>query len=330
MIQIVRSPLRITLGGGGTDLPGWYQHHKGFLISAAINKYVYLTGSERPFDRKFWLSYSKVERVDSLAEVEHQLLARALKKYDLPNGLEVHSISEVPGGTGLGSSGSFLVGLLTLLNSMYNRPALPRDVAELASEIEMVELGKSCGKQDTYIAAHGGIITMEISRGGKIAVEQLPLQPAAVQQLQKNMLIFYSGMTRDSDMVLTDQSRRLRRTQKDALKGMRRIYEIGLESRRLLIAGQFDDFGKLMHEHWEAKKLTSSKITHPKINEAYEWAREAGALGGKIMGAGGGGYYLFYVPLARQRYFRERIGEQGLIEMDWQFDARGASVIYSV
>lgn len=328
-MKIVRAPVRLTLGGGGTDLPAWYNHHGGFLISAAINKYIYLTGAERPFDRKIWLSYSKTEICDTPDQVKHELLERCLARYNLKKGIEIHSISEVPGSTGLGSSGSFLVGSLTLLNSLFQIELNRKDVAEAACDIEMKELKRSSGKQDQYIAAYGGIIGMTLDRQGNVNVERLPLSDGTYRRLENNLLIYFSGVRRDANEILSEQSSGIKVGEDKKLKAMKKIQEIGFSTRDALIAEDVDQLGYLMHDHWLAKKEISEKMSSSDMDITYEKALSAGALGGKLMGAGGGGYWLFYVQPEKQLAFRQQMSSLNLIEMDWRFDNMGCSVVYS-
>jgi D-glycero-alpha-D-manno-heptose-7-phosphate kinase len=271
-MKIIRSPLRITLGGGGTDLPGWYREHGGFLISAAINKYIYFTGMERPFDRKIWLSYSKVEVCDHISEVKHDMLAKCLQKYSLPDGVEMHSASDLPGKSGMGSSGSFLVAALTCLNALKKVEVNRQQLAEQACRIEMEELGRSSGKQDQYIATFGGIITMDIDRSGEVKVKPLELDPIYLKSLQNNLLIYYMGGSRESEQILGHQDAMFRQKVVDTVSKMKRIQEIGYESKDCLLTGDLDRFGRLLHEHWEVKKSITEKMSNPSIDRFYEQA----------------------------------------------------------
>lgn len=328
-MKFIRSPLRITLGGGGTDLPSWYSQYGGFLISAAINKYIYLTGCERPFDQRFWLSYSKVENCASPDEVKHDLLAEVLKLYSLKNGIEIHSVSELPGSSGMGSSGSLLVAAITLLNSVKKIESSRQEIAELACKIEMEYLKRSSGKQDQYIAAFGGIISMDIDRKGNTKVENLDIDSRIVKKLENNILIYYSGITRDAESVLSDQKKQFSEGKVDVVECMKKIQEIGYHSKEALLSGKLDDFGYLLNDHWLLKKKMSQKMSVSKIDEVYDLALKNGALGGKIMGAGGGGFFMFYVPQTKQDCFRESFDKLHLIEMDWQFDHMGCTSVYS-
>ncbi|MBP6217214.1 MAG: hypothetical protein KA436_01355 [Oligoflexales bacterium] len=326
---IARSPLRITLGGGGTDLPEWYRQFGGFLISASINKYIYTTGSLRPFDKKYWLSYSRVEVCDHISEIKHELLAKCLGRYQFRHGIEIHSISEVPGNSGLGSSGSFLVGTLKLLNALQKLEVTRQDLAEAACKIEMIDLQRSSGKQDQYIAAFGGIASLTLNREGEVKVETIDLPEQTTKRLETNLLIFYSGITRDSNEVLAEQSKSFKEKSKSQIDAMHEIQRIGFDSRDCLLSGDLDKLGDLMHKHWIVKKEMSSKMTNSSLDEIYSYARSHGATGGKIMGAGGGGYWMFYVPPNDQLRFRAKMSDINLVEMMWGFDFNGCSLIYS-
>ena len=326
---IVRAPLRISLGGGGTDLPAWYERHGAALVTAAIDKYIYFTGMERWFDRKIWLSYSRVETCERVDEVQNELLRCCLSKYSLPNGVELHSLSEVPGSSGLGSSGSFLVGALTLLNTMSQREMSAREVAELACTIEMKELQRSSGKQDQYASACGGIQFLEIDRQGHVQTTTLNPGLTITRALNANLLLYYTGVHRNANEILSEQSNKVNGGARDATSAMHEIQEIGLQSKTCILDGELDTFGRLLHRHWEVKKSISGKMSDPAIDASYDFALQQGALGGKLMGAGGGGFFMFYVPLAKQNAFRRAMTERGLSEMEWRFDTFGCRVMFA-
>lgn len=327
-MKIIRVPLRITLGGGGTDLPAWYKDHGGYFISAAINKYIYITGTERPFDKKIWLSYSSTEICGSVIEIKHDLIKSVLKKFPVSNGIELHSISEVPGQSGLGSSGSFLVGLLYLVGLMNKVETTRSELAEIACSIEIDELGKKSGKQDQYIAAYGGLNEFELDKSGNVKVRRMELDPVILTRLQNNLLIYFSGYNRDADSILSEQSRNI--SSKNIEPAMIRIQEIGYESGEAIKSGDLEKFGKLMDEHWEVKKTMTGSMSNGSIDRIYLKAKEWGALGGKIMGAGGGGFFLFYVPENDHRNFRMNMSLEGYNELNWRFDFDGCIPIYSV
>ena len=326
---IVRVPLRISLGGGGTDLPGWYVDHGGFLISGSINKYIYLSGSTRAFDNKYWLSYSNVEICNSTDEIKHDIFANVLKKYNINGGIEIHSISEVPGGSGLGSSGSFTVGLIKLLNIMSKKEMTKKEIAEEASHIEMVELKSFCGKQDQYIASYGGIISMKIDKTGEVEIDDLGLDKITLISLNNNLLIYHTGFSRNAKIILKEQNKNLKVKNSISSEGMMRIQEIGYDARKYLLARDLNSFGKSLNEHWKVKKTISNKMSSNEIDDIYDYAINNGALGGKVMGAGGGGFFMFYVPPEKHISFRTKMKIINLIEMNWQFDFQGVNKIFS-
>jgi D-glycero-alpha-D-manno-heptose-7-phosphate kinase len=326
---IVRAPLRISLGGGGTDLPSWYERHGGCFISASIDKYIYLTGSERLTDKKIWLSYSQTEVCERVDEIRHAGLKACLSRYHFETGVELHSISEVPGNSGMGSSGAFLVGCLTLLNAMEKVEMSRRDLAELAFRIEAIEMGRSCGKQDQYASAIGGLSRFAINTEGTVQIEPLHLGGSALREIESSLFLYYSGIVRNSEPILSEQASALRQNAGDAVAAMHEIQKIGIESGRALEANDLDSFGELLHLHWLAKKRISAQMSDSSLDKTYDFARSIGATGGKLVGAGGGGYWMFYVPPGEQREFRAKINGAGLIEMPWKFDVHGCSVIYT-
>ena len=326
---IVRAPLRISLGGGGTDLPSWYERHGGCFVSASIDKYIYLTGSERLTDKKIWLSYSQTEVCDSIEEIRHAGLKACLKHYQFETGVEIHSISEVPGNSGMGSSGAFLVGCLTLLNAMEKVEMSRQDLAELAFRIEAIEMRKSSGKQDQYASAIGGLSRFTINPQGGVQIEPLHLSGSALREIESSLFLYYSGIVRNSEPILSEQSSALKQNAGDVVAAMHEIQKIGIESGQALETGDLASFGELLHLHWLAKKKISSQMSDASLDKTYDFARSIGATGGKLVGAGGGGYWMFYVPPERQREFRAKISSAGLIEMPWRFDYHGCSVIYT-
>jgi D-glycero-alpha-D-manno-heptose-7-phosphate kinase len=326
---IVRAPLRISLGGGGTDLPSWYEKHGGCFISASIDKYIYLTGSERITDKKIWLSYSQTEVCDNVDEIRHAGLKACLKHYSFETGIEIHSISEVPGNSGMGSSGAFLVGCLTLLNAMEKVEMTRQDLAELAFRLEAIEMGKSSGKQDQYASAIGGLSRFIVNTQGEIKVEPLHLSSSAMREIESSLFLYYSGIARNSEPILSEQASALKQNSGDVVTVMHEIQKIGIESGKALEANDLDCFGELLHQHWMAKKKISSQMSDASLDKTYNFARSVGATGGKLIGAGGGGYWMFYVPPAKQRKFRSQISNAGLIEMPWRFDFHGCSIIYT-
>ena len=325
---ITRTPFRITLGGGGTDLPSYYEKHGGFLISAAINKYMYITVNKR-FEGNLRISYAKTEIVDDVEMVQHPVVREALKLLQIRSGLEITSIAELPAQSGLGSSGSFAVGLLTALHAYKREFPSPQEVAEEAFHIEAEILQEPVGKQDQYIAAFGGVICMAIQRNGHVDVERLNLDDHTMDQLESNNLYFYTGLLRKASDVLAEQSASAKKNDTVVLESMHQIKKIGRQCREWLLSGDVQSFGKSLHLHWRLKKQLSQKMSHDNIDRWYEVARENGALGGKILGAGGGGFFMFYCDNKKHK-LREAMKREDLPEFRFKIDHEGTKVVVNL
>ncbi len=323
---ITRTPFRIPLGGGGTDLPNYYSRHEGFVLGASINRYVYITVTRRPLDELFWISYSQVEATDHLEEIQHGLVRESLRLLGLGGGIEIHAIAEISSGTGMGSSGSFTVGLLNALHSYMRRSVTMHDLAEAAYQIEVERLKHPSGKQDQYMAAFGGITCLFFNQDGQVRVEPLRLTSETLEELEKNLSLFYTGIRRDSEKVLSEQSSGAAKDSGAVVESMHEIKRIGFETRDALMRGDLRQFGELLHEHWEVKQRISQHVSSSWLNECYADARAAGTLGGKIIGAGGGGFFLFYCD-GNKRELRERMTKRGLRELPFRFDFSGSRVI---
>jgi len=324
---ITRSPLRISLGGGGTDLPSYYGDHGGFVISAAIDKYVWVT-LMRPFVRGIYLKYSKIENVDEIEQIEHPIVREALAMMGLSElQHEITTLADIPAGTGLGSSGSFTTALLKALYSFERRLLLPGDLARLACELEIDRLGRPVGKQDQYIAAYGGITCFEFERSGEVRAEPLAMSQPTLHELEDHLLLFFTGFSRSASDILKDQDQRTRQADAAMVDNLHYVKELGRRSRRALEAGQPAVFGEIMHEHWERKRKRSSGMSNPQIDEWYELGRKAGAIGGKLVGAGGGGFLMFYAPEPNR--VRAAMAEAQLEEVRFRFDFDGTRVVFS-
>ena len=324
---ITRSPLRISLGGGGTDLPSYYEDHGGFLIAAAIDKYVWVTVL-RPFVRGIFLKYSKIEHVERWQEIEHPIIREAFAMMGIADAQhEITTLADIPAGTGLGSSGSFTTALLKALYSFERRLLLPGDIARLACELEIDRLGRPIGKQDQYIAAFGGITCFEFERDGSVRAEPLTLKQSTLHELEDNLLLFFTGFSRSASDILKDQDQRTKQVDPAMLEGLHYVKDLGRRSRDALEQGKLSAFGELMHEHWERKRKRSSGMSNPQIDEWYEHGRAAGAIGGKLVGAGGGGFLMFYAP--RPERVREAMAKLGLEEVRFRFDFDGTRVVFS-
>ncbi len=291
---IARSPLRISLGGGGTDLPSYYREHGGFLIAAAIDKYVYVTAM-RPFTPGIYLKYSELERVDTVSQVRHPIVREALDLLDFNTPqIEITTLADIPAGTGLGSSGSFTTALLRALCAHKRRLVHPQELAEMACYVEIEKLGEPIGKQDQYIAAYGGVTCFDFNPDDSVSAVPLDIDTETLHSLEDNLLLFFTGFSRSASSILADQKARTRKNDSDMLNNLHYVKELGLRSRQALEAGDPVLFGELMHEHWEHKKKRSGGMSNPKIDEWYALARGNGAIGGKLVGAGGGGFLMFY------------------------------------
>jgi D-glycero-alpha-D-manno-heptose-7-phosphate kinase len=322
---ITRSPLRISLGGGGTDLPSYYREHEGFLVAGAIDRYVYVTVI-RPFTEGIFLKYSKLEHVAKVEQVEHPIIREALKLMNLRTPqIELTTLADIPAGTGLGSSGSFTTALLKALFAHRHRTILPTDLAELACDIEMNKLAEPVGKQDQYIAAYGGLTCLTFGKEGRVEAVPLKTDRDTLFDLEDNLLLFFTGFARSASAILKDQH--IRSTKNDAamINNLHYIKDLGLRSKLSLEAGKAADFGALMHEHWEHKKKRSQGMSNPHIDEWYELGRKNGAIGGKLVGAGGGGFLMFYAE-DRNR-LRHAMARAGLEEVRFRFDFEGSKVM---
>ncbi|MGH8210636.1 MAG: galactokinase [Steroidobacteraceae bacterium] len=322
---IARSPLRITLGGGGTDLPSYYRRHEGFLVAAAIDKYVYVTVT-RPFTPGIYLKYSALERVASVAHVRHPILREALALQELRTPqIEITTLADIPAGTGLGSSGSFTTALLKALHAHRRKLIHPQELAELACHLEIERLREPIGKQDQYIAAYGGLTCFTFHTDDRVTVEPLLVSMATMFDLEDNLLLFFTGFSRSAAGILQDQQMRSQSGDAEMLRNLHYVKELGLRSRAALECGDLMRFGELMHEHWEHKKRRSGRMSNEQIDEWYQLARRSGAVGGKLVGAGGGGFLMFY---ARDRsLLRQAMTNAGLEEVRFKFDFEGTKLI---
>ena len=324
---IARSPLRISLGGGGTDLPSYYREHEGFLIAAAIDKYVYVT-INRPFNEGIYLKYSEIEHVKTVDEVSHNIIREALKLENLNTPqVEISSIADLPSGTGLGSSGSFTTALLKALYAYRHRHINPEELAELACAIEIDLLKEPIGKQDQYIASVGGITCFAFHKDNSVTFAPLKISRETFHKLEDNLLLFFTGFSRSASEILKDQHIKSQKNDVDMLNNLHFVKEIGYLSKDALESGNTDKFGELMHQHWEHKKKRSGGMSNQDIDTWYETALKNGAIGGKVVGAGGGGFLMFMAHDAAK--LRSAMTESGLQEVRFKFDFEGAKVIHT-
>ena len=324
---IARSPLRITMGGGGTDLPSYYREHGGFLIAAAIDKYVYVTVM-RPFTEGVYLKYSELEHVKSIDEVRHRIIREALRLQNLRTPqIEITALADIPTGTGLGSSGSFTTALLKALYAHRRQLIHPQELAELACHIEIDLLGEPIGKQDQYIASYGGLTCFTFNKDDSVVAEPLNISMDTLFDLEDHILLFFTGYSRNAGSILEDQDKRTRTSDEEMLKNLHFVKKLGLLSKEALEMGDTARFGELMHEHWEHKKRRSGGMSNPVIDEWYELGTKNGALGGKVVGAGGGGFLMFYA--ADRNKLRHAMAGAGLEEVRFGFDFEGTKVVLS-
>src|ERR1700761_9113033 len=323
---ITRSPLRITLGGGGTDLPSYYESHGGFLIAAAIDRYVYITIHDT-FQQEFIIKYSRLERVNSIGAIEHPIIREALKlsEIDETGSLEVTSMADIPSGTGLGSSGSFTTALLKALHAHQRHLIHPEELAEQAWGIEINKLGEPIGKQDQYIAAFGGITCFEFCPDGKVRAWPLRISEEMRYNLEDNLLLFFTGYSRSASTVLKEQNDRSKTMDPDMLANLHFVKELAVESQQALEGGNLKEFARLMNVHWQNKKKRSNNMSNSHINDLYELAMANGALGGKLIGAGGGGFLMFYSE--EKSKLRHTMREQGMREVRFKFDFEGTKLL---
>jgi D-glycero-alpha-D-manno-heptose-7-phosphate kinase len=319
-VVFAKAPLRLSLGGGGTDLPSYYREHGGFLLAGAIDQYVYLL-THTVFQRRYRLKYSAFEEVDHASEIKHPILRETLARHWHGSPLEISSVADIPAGTGLGSSGAFTVCLLKSLAVAGHRPTTPAGIAEAACHIEIDVLGEPVGKQDQYAAAHGGICAYTFNPDDTVKVEPLRLDAAAVEWMADHLLLFYTGETRSAGELLGDQDRRTKAMDAAMLDNLHRTKEIGLRSRELLESGDLVCYAELMHEHWLNKKRRSVGMSSDHADRMYEIARAHGAIGGKLVGAGGGGFLLVYSEEVERT--RAALTAQGSQEVRFGFDFQG-------
>jgi D-glycero-alpha-D-manno-heptose-7-phosphate kinase len=324
---ITRTPFRVTLGGGGTDLPSFYREHGGFIFAVAIDKYMYLNVNTPILDDFIRVQYSKTEIVNHADEVQHTLVREALHLFGIANGIEIVSMADIPAGTGLGSSSCYLVGLLNALHTLTRTPASPYLLAEEACRVELERLQKPIGKQDQYMAAFGALTTLEIAKDGTVTVSRPALSMDLVEGLESNTLLFYTGAARDATTILQQQDGATRKRDKVVVASLQEIKDIGIEIRDSVAGGQLRRFGELLDIHWQTKKRLSEGVTNPQIDEWYELAKRNGALGGKISGAGGGGFLMLYCEGDKRR-LREAMRRAGLRELNFRFEFEGSKVVF--
>jgi D-glycero-alpha-D-manno-heptose-7-phosphate kinase len=348
---VVRTPFRLPLGGGGTDLPSYFHKYEGFLITSAVNKYMYININEPSLVNKIKVQYSKVDivEIDNIIGLKHEIVREALKYLKIKRPLEISSMADLAAGTGMGSSSSYTVGLLKGLNAMLRRYISLHALAEEACKVEIDLLNKPIGKQDQYAATYGGIIQMEIDRLGNVKITPLNLDQEVINELENRLMMFYTHIERDTNEILEDQNKNIRTSEEEeekaalahlepkpiggrisAVDSMHRIKNIGYRIKDALLADNIDEFGALLHEHWMTKRLVTDRMSNPDIDGWYNLAMENGALGGKIMGAGGGGFFVFCVENGKRKHLRKTMESAGLRYMNFKFDWEGSKVLVDI
>ena len=324
---ITRSPLRISLGGGGTDLPSYYRQHEGFLISAAIDKYVYIIMHDA-FKKEIIVKYSKTELVHTIEEIQHPIIRESLKLLNIhSDNFELASMADIPAGTGLGSSSSFTCALLKALHT-YNKTFIkPDDLAEEACHIEIDVLGEPIGKQDQYISAFGGINCFTFCKNNRVKTKELNISKEILYNLEDHLLLFFTGFSRSASNVLKEQDEKSKRNDSSMIDNLHFVKDLGYQSKKAFESGNLDEFASLMNVHWEYKKQRSNAMSNDQINSWYDIAMKNGALGGKLIGAGGGGFLMFYTEDTKK--LRKAMAHEGLQEVRFRFDFDGSKVVTS-
>jgi len=323
---ITRTPFRITLGGGGTDLPAYYSKYGGFIFSAGLDKYMFITVNRPAADDLIRIKYSNSETVENIDQIKHDIAREALRMAHIKNGIEITSVADVPAGTGLGSSSCYAVGLLNALSAFKKQNVSRKELAKKACKLEIDILKKPIGKQDQYLAAFGGLTILNIDKKGGVKVSSAKLSDTTIENLNRNLLMFYTNASRSADQILSEQSKGAQKEKKDVIESMHYIKDIGYKILGAAEKGNITDVGLLFDKHWQYKKRISSKISNPRFDKIYDIAKKSGALGGKISGAGGGGFFVFYVE-KNQPKFRETMKKLGLREMKYRFDFEGTKVL---
>ena len=318
---VIRSPLRITMAGGGTDLPWWYKEEGGRVISAAINKFIHIQGFERKLDKKIFLSYSKTEICNNVNAIKNDIIRICLKKFNVKSSIEIHSISETPGSSGLGSSGAFTAALIKFL-ALYKKIKMCRQrIADLACDVEMKSLKKSSGKQDAFISVFGGFQEIIIDKNGNVKIKRISIARDKIKKLQLSTLTYFTGISRNSESILKKQKRFFHKRKTKFI--YKKIANLTEEIKKSLVSGNFNKLGQNFHKHWQYKKKLSSNMSNSFIDKIYSFGIKNGAIGGKIIGAGGGGFLLFIVNPKNRKLLKKKFKKFKLKEFDWKFNSEG-------
>jgi len=326
---ITRTPFRIPLGGGGTDLPAYYSRYGGFILAAAINKYMYISINRPIVDNLVRVKYSLSETVTHRDELKHEIAREALRMMGIEDSIEIVSMADVPAGTGLGSSSCYAVGLLHALHSLQRNYVSLYELAEEACELEINRLRKPIGKQDQYMAAFGGIRMMTIDRNGQVTIQIVPIDNAIMDELNRNLLLFFTGIARPADHILKNQAKNIEQEKKEVVDNLHYIKELGYQALEAIKTGNLTELGLIFDRHWNYKKRLHPEISSPYFDNIYEVAKKNGAIGGKIIGAGGGGFFLFYIE-ENHKKLRRAMSELGLREMRYHFDWEGSKILVNL
>ena len=321
---ITRTPLRITLGGGGTDLPSYFERFGGFVLSAAINRYIYIV-INRTFSDEYLIKYSELERTRDVDSIDHPIVREALRLHPMERGIELVSVADIPAGTGLGSSGAFTVGVLRTMYAYRREHVTAANLAHEACEIEIGRLGRPVGKQDQYIAAFGGLTCLSFEKDGQVNVSPILVSNETLQDLEEHLCMFFTGYSRAADSVLQHQKARSEAGDAEMLSNLHYVKENGWATKAALESGDMSEFARLMDDHWQNKRKRSPEMSNTDIDRWYDKAMDHGAIGGKLVGAGSGGFLLFYAK--DQDALRGAMRDEGLNEVRFQFDHDGSSVL---
>lgn len=322
---IARSPLRISLGGGGTDLPSYFENNEGMVLSAAIDKYVYVTLT-KPFSEGIYLKYSKTEKVKTINQIEHNLIKNTFKELKYKNiSIEVTTLADIPAGTGLGSSSSFTTALLKALYYKDRKSITQNELAEKACKIEINRCKSPIGKQDQFISAFGGITKFIFKKNGNVKLRPLNISQKVLYDLEDNLLMFFTGYIRSANKILKNQNIKSLNNNSEMLRTLDKTKKLGFKILDLIEKGKLEDFGELMNDHWQEKKIRSDVMSNYKIDNWYNGALRNGAIGGKLVGAGGGGFLLFYSH--NKEKLRQYFKLQKLREVRFKFDFEGSKII---
>jgi D-glycero-alpha-D-manno-heptose-7-phosphate kinase len=322
---VCRTPFRISFAGGGSDLRAYYQHEPGMVLSTSINQYMYISIHPYFYAEQTLLKYSETELVENIRDIKHPILREVLSMFNV-SGVDISSVADIPAGTGLGSSSTFTVGLVHALCAYAGRFAGKEYLAATASEVEIGRLNEPIGKQDQYAAAYGGLNFITFSPDEEVIVEPVTMDIAHREQLQENLLVFYTGDVRSAGGILAEQKSNLEK-QADKRAGLRKMTGLALDLRRELEQQNIDALGEILHASWHYKKELASGVSNPKIDHYHDLAISSGATGGKLLGAGGGGFLLFYVPSHSRERVRHALSD--LRELQFRFDHAGSVVVYS-